>query len=346
MPVVAWSVHGALNSNFIFKFHFVLSRIVPPLVSLPWNGARPPASFGRPHLLLYRHQSRAICSIINESHHLRHSRQSSRRRLASCPAATATMAYLSADDIPTLALLYEHNKLRPPLLGPMNEKSTSAYNSRIGTIRADITTLAVDVIVNAANHSLLGGGGVDGAIHRAAGRELLNECRTLNGCDTGACKITDAYRLPCKKVIHAVGPVYNPRHAPRCEALLRGCYQSALQLAVQHGLKTIAFCAIATGIYGYPSYDAASVACTTVRDFLASEDGSKIDKVFFVTFEPKDVNNYNNLLPRFFPPEEESSNKPEDRTEEQIAEAEATENQLPSAPNTDSSNTAHVENRE
>ncbi|KAI0114326.1 hypothetical protein GGR51DRAFT_546481 [Nemania sp. FL0031] len=236
------------------------------------------------------------------------------------------MASIPAENIPTLALLYESGKLKPPLLGPMNEKSTSAYNSKIAIIRADITTLAVDAIVNAANSSLLGGGGVDGAIHRAAGEDLLDECRILNGCETGSSKITDAYRLPCKKVIHAVGPVYNPRHAPRCEALLRGCYQSALQLAVQHGLKTIAFCAIATGIYSYPSYDAATVACTTVRDFLATEDGHKIDKVIFVTFEQQDVSSYKNLLPRFFPPHEESDGKPKDGMEHEQKEAEATSN--------------------
>lgn len=109
--------------------------------------------------------------------------------------------------------------------------------------------------------------------------------------------MTDAYRLPCKKVIHAVGPVYSDRYPQRCETALRGCYQSALQLAVQNGLKTIAFSAISTGVYSYPSYDAATVACSTVKAFLGTEDGNKLDKVVFVTFEDKDVRVYNSLLP-------------------------------------------------
>lgn len=207
------------------------------------------------------------------------------------------MAFISADEIPTLERLYELKQMRASSLGPMNDEGTSSLNGRIAVIRANITTLAVDAIVNAANSSLMGGGGVDGAIHAAAGGELLDECRTLGGCDIGCSKITDAYELPCKKIIHTVGPIYDPAHAPRCENALRGCYKSALQLAVQHGLRTIAFCAISTGVYRYPSYDAATVACSTVKNFLASEEGKNIDKVIFVTYEPKDVRSYNLLLP-------------------------------------------------
>ncbi|KAI1187557.1 macro domain-containing protein [Nemania serpens] len=212
------------------------------------------------------------------------------------------MAYISADDIPTLEQLYELGKMGPSHLGPMNDDATSSFNGRIAVIRANITHLAVDAIVNAANRSLIGGGGVDGAIHDAAGEELRNECRTLGGCDVGCSKITDAYRLPCKKIIHTVGPIYDAYYAQRCENALRGCYQSALELAVQHGLRTIAFCAISTGIYRYPSYDAATIACATVKNFLASEEGKNIDKVIFVTFDAKDVRSYNTLLPRYFPP--------------------------------------------
>ncbi|KAI0551204.1 MACRO domain-containing protein [Xylaria curta] len=252
---------------------------------------------------------------------------------------------ISADEIPTLGLLYRLQKMGPSLLGPFSH-STSAYNDRIGIIRGDITTLAVDAIVNAANSSLLGGGGVDGAIHRAAGRELLDECRTLDGCDTGSSKITNAYRLPCKKVIHTVGPVYSSIYAQRCETALRGCYQSALQLAVQNGLKTIAFSAISTGIYGYPSYDAATVACSTVKSFLGTEDGEKLDKVVFVTFEEKDVRSYNNLLPRFFPPDDAPDSDSDDATEEQIIEAEATANKLPSVPQTDPSDAEHAQKKQ
>ena len=210
------------------------------------------------------------------------------------------MAPIAAADIPTLNLLYKLNKLDSPNSPDFPNPSASAHshnNDRIGLIRGDITKLAVDAIVNAANTSLLGGGGVDGAIHRAAGPQLLAECRTLNGCDTGSSKITNAYRLPCKKVIHTVGPVYDDLRPERSEAALRACYQSSLELAIQHDLKTIAYSAISTGIYGYPSRDAAKVACETVASVLDTHDGKKLDKVVFVTFEEKDVRAYNHALP-------------------------------------------------
>jgi O-acetyl-ADP-ribose deacetylase (regulator of RNase III) len=210
--------------------------------------------------------------------------------------AAARMTLISADEIPTLSLLYKLKKIDPSPLGPV-QNASPVHNDRIGVIRGDITTLAVGAIVNAANTSLLGGGGVDGAIHRAAGRDLFEECRTLGGCDTGSSKITGAYNLPCKKVIHTVGPVYSEINPQRSETALRGCYQSALQLAVQHELKTVAFSAISTGIYGYPSGDAAVVACSTVKEFLDGDNGKKLDKVIFVTFEQKDVRAYNRVLP-------------------------------------------------
>jgi O-acetyl-ADP-ribose deacetylase (regulator of RNase III) len=153
---------------------------------------------------------------------------------------------------------------------------------RIEIWEGDITQLAVDAIVNAANSSLLGGGGVDGAIHRAAGRELLAECRTLGGCPTGAAKLTRGYKLPARYVIHTVGPRHGmPDHA----ALLASCYRNSLALAREHGLETIAFPAISTGVYGYPMRDAARIAVHTLRAELADHDLPR--KVILCTFSPE-----------------------------------------------------------
>jgi O-acetyl-ADP-ribose deacetylase (regulator of RNase III) len=152
---------------------------------------------------------------------------------------------------------------------------------RIVVQQADITTLAVDAVVNAANESLLGGGGVDGAIHRAAGPDLLRACRALGGCPTGEARITAGYRLPARYVIHAVGPRYRDgRHGE--PALLAGCYRNSLELAVAHGLKTIAFPAISCGIYGYPLADAANIAAGTVQRFLAAD--RTLERAVFACF--------------------------------------------------------------
>src|SRR5262245_16251202 len=138
--------------------------------------------------------------------------------------------------------------------------------ARIEIVEGDITRLDVDAIVNAAKESLLGGGGVDGAIHDAAGPDLLAECRTLGGCPTGDARITKGYRLKAHHVIHAVGPVYHGR--PRDAELLASAYRSSLRLAVQHSIKTIAFPSISTGIFGYPLDEAAPIALRTVKDYL------------------------------------------------------------------------------
>ena len=209
------------------------------------------------------------------------------------------MSIVSAAEIPTLSLLYHLKKLVPATLDEDNPplQPSKSFNDRIGVFRGDITRLELDAIVNAANNSLMGGGGVDGAIHRAAGPRLVMECSRLNGCDTGSAKITDAYDLPCEKVIHAVGPVYDSHNKLGVASLLAGCYATSLRLAVQNDCKSIAFSALSTGIYGYPSNAAAHVAIRTVRNFLAGPDGDKLEKVVFCTFVQKDVDAYNHWLP-------------------------------------------------
>ncbi len=160
-------------------------------------------------------------------------------------------------------------------------------------IKGDITKLIVDAIVNAANKSLLGGGGVDGAIHRAAGPLLQEECKTLGGCQTGEAKITKGYNLPARFVIHTVGPIYGQENGRESE-LLASCYGHSLELAQKNNLKTIVFPSISTGAYGYPIEEAAKAAVKIVKEFIASNDW--FDKIIFVLFSDNDLEVYKNEL--------------------------------------------------
>ncbi|KAI9839094.1 MAG: hypothetical protein M1837_002233 [Sclerophora amabilis] len=230
-------------------------------------------------------------------------------------------------EIPTLPLLYKLGRLQANSSGAVSTPNHS-LNNKVALIRTDITKLQVDSIVNAANRSLLGGGGVDGAIHRAAGPGLLKECKTLDGCDTGSAKITGAYNLPCRKVIHAVGPVYRSAKKTNSHtSLLQGCYRQSLTLAVENNLKSIAFSALSTGVYGYPSEEAAEAALAEVKGFLESENGEKLEKVVFCSFEGKDEDAYEKLIPRFFPPTDNNSSK-----EQGQKGGESLAGQLPDAP--------------
>jgi O-acetyl-ADP-ribose deacetylase len=168
--------------------------------------------------------------------------------------------------------------------------------NRIEIVKGDITRIAVDAIVNAANTSLLGGGGVDGAIHRAAGPELLEECRHLNGCRTGEAKITKGYRLSAKHVIHTAGPVWKDGRSGE-EELLRSCYLQSLELARAHQLVSIAFPAISTGVYGYPYMPAAETALSAVAEFLLQH--SLPERVVFVCFNDELYDIYNALIKNY-----------------------------------------------
>lgn len=165
--------------------------------------------------------------------------------------------------------------------------------TQIEALKGDITKLEVDAIVNAANTSLLGGGGVDGAIHRAAGPELLEECITLNGCETGQSKITKGYNLPAKFVIHTVGPVWHGGNKNERE-LLKSCYSTSLNLAKENGIKTIAFPAISCGVYHFPLEEACNIATDTVREFIIKNDC--LEKVIFIDINDVIIEIYKRIL--------------------------------------------------
>lgn len=206
---------------------------------------------------------------------------------------------VSLREIPVITQLYASGALKAATTAA--KPPSAAINAKVGILQADITKMQVDAVVNAANTALRGGGGVDGAIHRAAGPELLAECRQVGGCPVGESRITQGYKLPASHIIHTVGPVY--RQKSRDEPLLRSCYKESLDLAAKHGLKSIAFSGISTGVYGYPSRDAARVACEAVRTFLEQNENSSLGKVVFVTFDPKDIDAYDELIPYVFPPQ-------------------------------------------
>ncbi|KAF7330448.1 A1pp-domain-containing protein [Mycena venus] len=206
-------------------------------------------------------------------------------------------------------------------------KADATFLDRVSLFQGDITVMEVDSIVNAANRSLLGGGGgasflsssrdgakiitrVDGAIHSAAGRKLLEECRTLGGCDTGESKITSAYKLPSKHIIHTVGPVYSRSDLETRAQQLQSCYKTSLNLAVEHNLKHIAFPSVSTGIYGYPIEDATHIALDVVRRFCESDVGSKLDRIIFVVWSNKDKEVYETLIPEYFPSQDASESPP------------------------------------
>ncbi|MFQ5582507.1 MAG: O-acetyl-ADP-ribose deacetylase [Mariprofundaceae bacterium] len=168
-----------------------------------------------------------------------------------------------------------------------------SHDAHITAIQGDITKLNVDAIVNAANTSLLGGGGVDGAIHRAAGPELLAECRALNGCPTGEARITKGHQLPAKWVIHTVGPVWHGGKANEAE-FLAGCYRNSLKLAADYNIRSIAFPAISTGVYRFPLEAATRIAVTEVEDFLAKH--KEVESIIFCCFDKKTLETYTSIL--------------------------------------------------
>lgn len=194
--------------------------------------------------------------------------------------------FITLDKVPTWAEYATTNGLLSGSSNPINEK--------VSLFEGDITSLEIDCIVNAANNKLMGGGGVDGAIHSAAGSELKAECATLGGCGTGDAKITGGYKLPAKYIIHTVGPI------GEIAERLDSCYCTSLRILKEHNLKSIAFPCISTGVYGYPNEKATHVAIKAVRHWLES-NANLVDRVIFCLFLKEDIKIYHNLMPKYFP---------------------------------------------
>ncbi|RSH84692.1 uncharacterized protein EHS24_006216 [Apiotrichum porosum] len=201
-------------------------------------------------------------------------------------------------DLPTIAQQYADRKLHDSK-EPSKFKADAALAERVTIWRGDITKLNADMIVNAANKSLLGGGGVDGAIHRGAGPSLFAECLTLNGAETGETKVTSGYNLPAKRVAHTVGPIYSSSRVEQCAEQLHSCYRTSLELCAKHGGGSIGFSSISTGIYGYPIEDATRIALETTRRFLESNEN--VSRVIYVVFSERDEDVYDQLAPEYFP---------------------------------------------
>ncbi len=187
---------------------------------------------------------------------------------------------------------------------------STSKQTQIRMVQGDITKISdAEAIVNAANNSLLGGGGVDGAIHRAAGPRLLEECRTLHGCNTGEAKLTKAYDLPCEYVIHTVGPIWSGGRSNEAE-LLAGCYRNSLKIALEHNIRSVAFPSISTGVYSYPLEEAAQIAVRTVNEFIEGHQG-ELDLVEWVLFDRKSYEVYSRELDKLNIRKSISSPKPE-----------------------------------
>ncbi|KAK9237890.1 A1pp-domain-containing protein [Lipomyces kononenkoae] len=214
-------------------------------------------------------------------------------------AARSASRELNVSEIPTVLEEYARHSLHrdPGVVHP----PSAMLNRKLSVLREDITKVSADAIVNAANNRLAGGAGVNGAIQAAAGAQLLQECLTLNGCETGDAKITKGYMLPARHVIHTVGPIYYQHDRQVANRLLESCYLRSLQVAVENDVKTIAFPSISTGIFGFPIMEASPVALNTVRQFLQSAEGSTIERVIFVLFGKEDEQVYRMTIPKYFP---------------------------------------------